>query len=146
MTTRTVSTELTPARRQAFEEAVERHGKSFFANADLIWKTLLGAAASFKPKGYIADAIMEAYGERCPDFNRDCHTCRAWAEYDATERFRSASLVVGKWLSAALDDPDVCDEMKADIEAWFNAFGDPLASPKPTDTAEKEVGDGDDEG
>ena len=44
MTTRTVSTELTPAQRQAFEEAMERYGKSFFANADLIWKTLLGAA------------------------------------------------------------------------------------------------------
>ena len=35
MTTRTVPTELTPAQRQAFEEAVERYGKSFFANPDL---------------------------------------------------------------------------------------------------------------
>ncbi|KHJ56265.1 hypothetical protein LA66_06745 [Aureimonas altamirensis] len=46
MTTRTVSPELTPAQRQAFEEAVERYGKSFFANPDLIWKTLLGASES----------------------------------------------------------------------------------------------------
>jgi hypothetical protein len=51
MTTRTVSTELTPAQRQAFEEAVERHGKSFFANADLIWETLLGAAPDAATKG-----------------------------------------------------------------------------------------------
>jgi hypothetical protein len=26
---------------------------------------------------------------------------------------------IGSWLSAALDDPNVCDEMKADIEAWM---------------------------
>jgi len=26
---------------------------------------------------------------------------------------------IGKWLSAALDDPMVCAEMKADINAWF---------------------------
>jgi hypothetical protein len=28
---------------------------------------------------------------------------------------------LGKWLSAALDDPNVCDEMKADIRAWFDS-------------------------
>lgn len=28
---------------------------------------------------------------------------------------------VGKWLSAALDDPKVCDEMKADINRWLEA-------------------------
>jgi hypothetical protein len=35
---------------------------------------------------------------------------------------RIAGLVertVGKWLSAALDDPNVCDEMKADINEFF---------------------------
>jgi hypothetical protein len=26
---------------------------------------------------------------------------------------------IGKWLSAALDDIKVCDEMKADIRAWM---------------------------
>lgn len=28
---------------------------------------------------------------------------------------------VGSWLSAALDDPKVCEEMKADIRAWMEA-------------------------
>jgi len=28
---------------------------------------------------------------------------------------------LGKWMSAALDDPKVCKEMKADIQSWFNA-------------------------
>jgi len=34
---------------------------------------------------------------------------------------------LGRWLSAALDDPQVCDEMKADIEAWFDAGQPSLA-------------------
>jgi len=28
-------------------------------------------------------------------------------------------LAVGKWLSAALDDPETCAEMKLDIVNWF---------------------------
>jgi hypothetical protein len=36
-----------------------------------------------------------------------------------------ASVGLGKWLSAALDDPQVCDEMKKDIRLWFSA-GDPI--------------------
>lgn len=28
---------------------------------------------------------------------------------------------VGRWLSAALDDPQVCEEMKGDIRAWMDA-------------------------
>ena len=27
--------------------------------------------------------------------------------------------IVGPWLSAALENPNVCDEMKQDIQAWF---------------------------
>ena len=33
---------------------------------------------------------------------------------------------LGKWMSVALDDPNVCAEMKADIQAWF-AAGQPTA-------------------
>lgn len=32
---------------------------------------------------------------------------------------------LGSWMSAALDDPNVCDEMKADISAWFAALPTP---------------------
>lgn len=35
-----------------------------------------------------------------------------------------ASAELGKWLSSALDEPSVCDEMKADIREWFSA-GEP---------------------
>lgn len=36
---------------------------------------------------------------------------------------------IGKWLSAALEDPGVCAEMKADIQAWFDA-GEPPYRPE----------------
>ena len=39
---------------------------------------------------------------------------------------------LGAWLSAALDDPAVCDSMKDDIRAWFEA-GQPLATPPADD-------------
>ena len=39
------------------------------------------------------------------------------AEHEAVQ----ASVYVGGWLSAALDDPNVCDQMKADINRWFSA-------------------------
>lgn len=40
---------------------------------------------------------------------------------------------IGRWLSAALDDPNVCDDMKADIQKWFAA-----GSPSPTSEAGRE--------
>jgi hypothetical protein len=36
-----------------------------------------------------------------------------------------ASVKLGAWMSAALDDPAVCDDMKADIREWFSA-GEPF--------------------
>jgi len=40
---------------------------------------------------------------------------------------------LGAWLSAALDDPNVCDAMKADIQAWFAAL---RARPTPAPVGE----------
>jgi hypothetical protein len=37
----------------------------------------------------------------------------------AMEQAREASHGLGAWMSAALDDLQVCDAMKADINAWF---------------------------
>lgn len=39
---------------------------------------------------------------------------------------------LGAWMSAALDDPNVCAEMKADIHAWFESLTPP-ADPFPGD-------------
>lgn len=35
-----------------------------------------------------------------------------------------ASRKVGGWLSAALEDPGVCEEMKNDVRAWFTTLSD----------------------
>jgi hypothetical protein len=44
---------------------------------------------------------------------------------EALERFLSISRdKLGPWLSAALEDPSVCDEMRADISAWFEALAE----------------------
>lgn len=37
-------------------------------------------------------------------------------------RTRPEDEALGAWMSAALDDPRVCDQMKRDIEAWFSTF------------------------
>jgi hypothetical protein len=43
----------------------------------------------------IAEAITDAYGERCPDFEPTCFGCKAWMQYDALraerDRLREAA-------------------------------------------------------
>lgn len=39
------------------------------------------------------------------------------------QKFLAASDTLGRWMSAALDDPKVCKEMKEDIDKWFEAMG-----------------------
>lgn len=49
-------------------------------------------------------------------------------QYPSPEAIR-----IGSWLSAALDDPAVCEEMKADIRAWFETHpGDVFDFPRVT--------------
>lgn len=43
----------------------------------------------------------------------------------AVQRAVMASVSLGAWMSAALDDPAVCAAMKADIQEWFSA-GEPV--------------------
>lgn len=31
----------------------------------------------------IAEAITEQFGERCPDFDANCHCCKVWQQYHA---------------------------------------------------------------
>lgn len=42
---------------------------------------------------------------------------------------------LGSWMAAALEDPNVCPEMKADIKAWFDA-GRPNVQPSDNASAE----------
>jgi len=47
------------------------------------------------------------------------------------ERLRAAAEPLGAWLSAALDDPKPCAEMKRDINAWFAALTEGAAPDGP---------------
>ena len=38
------------------------------------------------------------------------------------ERLRAGNARIGTWMAAALDDPNVCQEMKHDIEVWFRLW------------------------
>ena len=57
------------------------------------------------------------------------------AEADAHSPFDR----LGAWLSAALDDPQVCEEMKADIRAWF-AYGKWPSAPLPAHQSSTQTG------
>jgi len=46
---------------------------------------------------------------------------------------------IGKWLSAALDDPKVCAEFKADIRAWFDSKERDAGETKPKPGAYREA-------
>ena len=35
------------------------------------------------------------------------------------EKLKKKNEAIGPWLSAALEDPNICKEMKQDIEYWF---------------------------
>lgn len=39
-------------------------------------------------------------------------------------QLKKASDKLGAWMSAALEDENVCEEMKIDIRGWFEALGE----------------------
>lgn len=41
------------------------------------------ANVASEPTNYIAEAITEAFGERCPEYVEGCPCCEAWKQYDA---------------------------------------------------------------
>ena len=63
------------------------------------------------------DAPVASYGAVVSP--HDLRTLLALVE--AGERMREANEALGSWMSAAMDDPSVCDAMKADIRRWFEA-------------------------
>lgn len=42
-----------------------------------------------KARFYIAEAITEWFGPRCPDFEPECPCCLSWAEYDLLMRLEA---------------------------------------------------------
>lgn len=63
------------------------------------------------------DAIESAIAER----ERDVGSLATRGTPPEREEQVAASLALGAWMSAALDDSKVCDEMKRDINRWFDA-------------------------
>ena len=39
----------------------------------------------------IEEALTEYFGERCPDYHKECVCCKAWKEYDLMTRDYEAS-------------------------------------------------------
>jgi len=66
------------------------------------------------------DRARDCHEETAQKLHSYIHLCAA-ASRPATQQTTSK---LGAWLAAALDDPNVCAEMKADIETWMNA-GEP---------------------
>lgn len=51
----------------------------------------------------------------------------ACKELDELEgRLKIIEVALGPWMSAALEDPEVCPEMKADIRIFFDAVSEQL--------------------
>lgn len=51
-----------------------------------------------------------------------CYDDSAQSGYVSTRKMLLCDDKLGAWLSAALEDPCVCKEMKKDIRNWFNTF------------------------
>lgn len=62
------------------------------------------------PADYIAKAITEAFGERCPDFDPDCHCCRAWDAYDTLNDMASCALSSDPARAAGITGKGTSDE------------------------------------
>jgi hypothetical protein len=73
------------------------------------------------------DPFPPHWNQRIATAGADAERARvvAWAKTIGHEQVM-ASVVIGAWLSAALDDPAVCEAMKADIRRWFSS-GQPFA-------------------
>ena len=49
----------------------------------------------------IEEAITEYWGERCPDFDKDCACCQAWKEFDSLMKISDCSR---EWCEAVSRD------------------------------------------
>jgi hypothetical protein len=112
----------TPEAIAAANAKVERLQRELdITNADHIalW---LEANDPYDSDAWLAVQIVEAF-ERAINLK----SAELGALEPMVQRSIMASAKLGAWLSAALEDPNVCVEMKADIREWFSAGEPPLA-------------------
>jgi len=72
-----------------------------------------------KDRAEAAEADITTYQQIVADMTQEAELATLRAQ---VERLRAAAEPLGAWLSAALDDPKPCAEMKRDINAWFAAL------------------------
>lgn len=61
--------------------------------------------------------------QACSDRWHELHAMQNPRErINAKRRQTVEDIKLGSWMSAALDDPTVCQEMKLDIIAWMDSF------------------------
>lgn len=83
----------------------------------------------YKLNKNLAEVESNCYKDRI--LSEPPSTLQAGGMPPEVEDMREASMELAKWLSAALDDPKVCDEYKEVINNWFNcAMPYPVAEGK----------------
>jgi hypothetical protein len=56
----------------------------------------MNEAPKHTPTDFIAEAITEAFGARCPDYAEGCAVCDAWRQYDALSALRDGEATEGE--------------------------------------------------
>lgn len=104
--------------RLAADEALERAAKMCEEKySDPAWNDLIRSTAC--ACAVLIRALIGAQPREHVEADEARVQCAGMpAERDV---MRAASIAIGGWLSAALEDPGVCAEMKRDINAWFDA-------------------------
>jgi Lar family restriction alleviation protein len=98
-----------------------------------------GGAASFERMGTPRQSCIvtcDSCGARHESSDEGHRSGTQWNERAASPEPKPAEVPasneeweMGKWLSAALDDPGACDEFKADIRRWMEARAWGAAAP-----------------
>lgn len=87
---------------------------------------------------YDGDDLEAAKAAAQADYERRILSALSKPAPVADNASAEATYKVGRWLSAALEDPNVCAEMKADINAWIDA-GQPNVQSGEDTSAEAEI-------
>lgn len=113
---------ITPEMMEAAHAETDRLQRELdITNADhvALW---LEANDPYDGDAWLAIQIVEAHERAVAALSTADHATIA---EERVTRWRQASVALGAWMSAALDDPKVCAAMKSDIQEWFSA-GEPF--------------------
>lgn len=83
----------------------------------------------------LCEAITEAFGERCEDFEPECWCCKAWAELDrlvhekdeAQAALKASIELINRMMHVHVA-PDECTSYVEESRKWFADNGGSLAA------------------